>query len=89
MDDYLARLDRAEKAAAKFGSNMVMLARRQHISHGELAKMVGANAGTVSAWHVGRSTPGLVNALMVCDALGVNIGDMVTKGYCYEFGYKK
>ena len=80
---------RAKAAADLFGRNMASLIRRRNISFGEFAEIVGVNPGTLTRYHKGENAPNLIYALRICEALDVSLGDMVTKRYGYEYGFKK
>lgn len=87
-DDMIARRDRVDIQSRIFGHNVGVMLHRKHISEHDIARMTGLGQGTISAYRHGKQTPTLYNALLVCDALGVDIGKMATRKYDYDFGFK-
>ena len=59
------------------GRKLWEMRRRAGIHQTELARTVGVTVTTISSWEVNRTQPKLDNAVLLCQALGCTIDDLL------------
>ena len=60
--------------------NMERIRKARKISRAALGEMVHINPVTIAKYEKGKVEPGLMNALKIADALGVDVKELVKEG---------
>lgn len=79
MDDSIDYYNKAVEQVRRFKRNMKYVRRWNLISQKDLAEKCMISQGMISGYETGRAHPSLANAMTICNALGVDISDMMTK----------
>ena len=60
-----------------FASNLMTYRKRQKISQGKLARMVGVSRQTISNWERGDMHPDVLYFVKLAEALNITVNDLV------------
>lgn len=73
----------------KIGNFIALLRKEKGLTQVQLADMIGVSDKTISKWERGNGLPDVSLMLPLCDALGINVNELLTGERIADADYKK
>lgn len=67
-----------------FNTNVAFLRKKAGVSQLQFAHIIGTNRATLASWEEHRSCAKLPTLVIICNALGVTVDDMLLKDFRVE-----